>query len=52
MKKLFILFMLSVLAAGLLAQPVLPPDQKWILVEELSDEFDQEDGLDREKWND
>ena len=44
--------MLSVLAAGLLAQPVLPPDQKWILVEELSDEFDQEDGLDREKWND
>lgn len=35
-----------------LAQPVLPPEQKWKLVEELSDEFNQEDGMDTKKWND
>ena len=52
MKKYFgILILLGLVMSQAVAQPLAPEGQKWVLVKELSDEFNQE-SLDQDKWND
>jgi hypothetical protein len=52
MKNSFILLMFCALSINVFAQPIAPAGQEWELVKELSDEFNQVNGLDTEKWND
>ena len=52
MKKIALGLIIFCLAmAQAMAQPLAPEGFKWVLVKELSDEFNQE-SLDTEKWND
>lgn len=52
MKTRVIIFsLISFFSIQMLAQPLAPEGQKWVLVEELSDEFNKA-SLDTEKWND
>lgn len=47
----FAAFLFCAITISIYAQPVAPEGSQWHLVDELSDEFNQE-SLDTEKWND
>ncbi|MFC2111709.1 family 16 glycosylhydrolase [Bacteroidota bacterium] len=51
MRNTLVLLVVCTISLNLFSQPVPPEGKKWVPVEELSDEFNQE-SLDTEKWND
>jgi hypothetical protein len=48
MRKTVFIILCSALSFNAFSQPLAPDGQKWVLVEELSDEFNQ-DGRDTDK---